>query len=150
MMEIQHTKANLTFDYTCIGNYRALCSYNQNDIFEDDQPPEQFNRDQFRMNNNRLKRILWSIELYLERFKDLKNFTYPNLSYFFYIFIAFCCLFYDNNNFLLWILLLLLAVLFYNSPAYSHYLSSLVDILKMKAKKKKIDSILFKKNKLIE
>lgn len=33
MIEIKHTKVNLTVDYKGIGNYRALCSYNPNDIF---------------------------------------------------------------------------------------------------------------------
>lgn len=40
MIEIKHTKAHLTLDYKCIGNYYALCSYNESDIFQDDQPPE--------------------------------------------------------------------------------------------------------------
>lgn len=28
MIEIKHTKVNLSLDYKCIGNYYALCSYN--------------------------------------------------------------------------------------------------------------------------
>lgn len=34
MIEIKHTKVNLTLDYICIGSRKALCSYNDNDIFE--------------------------------------------------------------------------------------------------------------------
>lgn len=33
MIEIKHTKINLTLDYTFIGNWYALCSYNDNDEF---------------------------------------------------------------------------------------------------------------------
>lgn len=39
MIEIKHTKANFSLDYKCIGNYSALCTYNQDDIFEQDKPP---------------------------------------------------------------------------------------------------------------
>lgn len=150
LIEIKHTKINLSLDYKCIGNYKALCTYNENDIFEDEIPPEEFNRDEFRMNNNRLKRIVWSIELYTEKFKDLKNFTYPNLSYLFYIFLALSCLFYDHNNCFFWVLVFFLIILFYNSPAYTVYVQDLVNIMKMQAKKKKLDIFLFKRNKLLE
>jgi hypothetical protein len=102
------------------------------------------------MNKNRLQRIVWSTELYLDKLKDLKNFTFPNLSYLFYMFLAVSCLFYDNNNFLLWVFVFLLSVLFYNSPAYSIYIRDIVDFLKIKAKKSKVDVFLFKKNKLVE
>lgn len=40
MIEVKHTKLNLTFDYKCIGNYLAYCSYNENDLFENDEPPK--------------------------------------------------------------------------------------------------------------
>lgn len=102
------------------------------------------------MNNNRLKRIIWSIELYTDKLKDLKNFTYPNLSYLFYLFLAVSCLFYDNNNFMFWILFFILFLLFYNSPAYSVYIRDIVSFLKIKARKNKLDIFLFKKNKIIE
>lgn len=150
MIEIKHTKINLTLDYTFIGNWYALCSYNDNDEFEEDRPPEEFSRDEFRMNNNRLKRIMWSIELYLERGKDLKNFTYPNLSYLFYLFVAVSCLLYDNNNCLHLTLFLLLVTLIYNSPVYTIYIRDIVEFLKISAKKRNLDQYLFRKNPLIE
>lgn len=42
-----------------------------------------------------------------------------------------------------------LLVLFYNSPAYSVYVRDLVDFLKITARKNRLDTLLFKKNKLI-
>lgn len=102
------------------------------------------------MNNNRLKRILWSIELYLDKFKDLKNFTYPNLSYLFYALLAIGCLFYDNNWIFFWGLILLLSILFYNSPVYDLYIRDTVEILKLHAKKQNFDKFMFRKNKYIE
>lgn len=81
--------------------------------------------------------------------KDLKNFTYPNLSYLFYCMLALACLVFDMNNMLFWFLMFVLSILFYNSPAYSVYIRDIVDFLKLKAKKNKLDVFLFKKSPII-
>jgi hypothetical protein len=39
-LEMKHTKFTLHLDYKCIGSYRALCSYNRNDILEEDEQPK--------------------------------------------------------------------------------------------------------------
>lgn len=93
---------------------------------------------------------MWSIELYLEKTKDLKNFTYPNLSYLFYLFMAISCLLYDNNNCLHLTLFILLLTLIYNSPVYTIYIRDIVEFLKISAKKRNLDQYLFRKNPLIE
>jgi c-di-AMP phosphodiesterase-like protein len=75
----------------------------------------------------------------MDKFKDLKNFTYPNLSYIFYVLLMTMCLVYDNNDFLIWILTFVLMVLLYNSPVYNVYVRDLVDFLKITAKKNRLD-----------
>lgn len=75
----------------------------------------------------------------MDKLKDLKNFTYPNLSYVFYVFLMAICLVYDNNDFLIWILTFVLLVLLYNSPGYNVYVRDLVDFLKITAKKNRFD-----------
>lgn len=88
--------------------------------------------------------------MYTGKIKDLKNFTYPNLSYLFYCFLALSCIFYDNNGAFFWAMVLLLFALFYNSPVYDVYVRDTMEILKLHAKKNNFDKFLFKRNPLIE
>lgn len=63
--------------------------------------------------------------------------------------LALACLVFDMNNMLFWFLVFVLSILFYNSPAYSVYIRDIVDFLKLKAKKNKLDVFLFKKSPII-
>lgn len=128
-IELKNTRAALTIDYKCLGNERAYCSCSPEDIYESDPPPLEFSRDELRMSMNRLKRILWTAESYSEWVMDLRNFTYPKMSYLFYGLVLMTILLYDNNRALEWLIGCLVLLLLYNNPNAHIYAWELIEIL---------------------
>jgi hypothetical protein len=75
------------------------------------------NKDEVRIQFNRLKRIIWTMELYASSFNDLKRFNNPVLSYIFYVSLVLLILF-TNMNFLPHLTLLsILVTMCYNHPS---------------------------------
>lgn len=64
---------SLKLEYFSRGNRWSYCAMRAEDRFEGEKAPVEFSRDEFRIQKNRLKRILYSIEAYCSYFKALKN-----------------------------------------------------------------------------
>lgn len=91
------------------------------DRFEGEKLPVEFSRDEFRIQKNRFKRILYSIESYLNYFKALKNMEYPLQSYIFYLILTMAILLFDNNYSLHYIIAIVAGLLIYSHPNFPSY-----------------------------
>lgn len=136
----------INIEYKALGNYSSYCSYEPEDIHESEDPPAEFTRDELRMSMNRLKRIIWTIETYSQWLKDLRTFTYPNLSYLFYLGLIIFTIFYDNNSVLEWMVGSLIVVLVYYNPNVQIYMGEAIDIMGYREKWERLKEYFLTKN----
>lgn len=73
------------------------------------------------MSGNRLKRIAFNVGFWVNKVKDIQQFTYPRLSYLLYFIISLFILFYDHNDFLIAFIMMLLIILIYNNSTFHLY-----------------------------
>lgn len=112
---------SLKLEYFERANKWSYCSMRTEDRFEGEKPPVEFSRDEFRIQKNRFKRILYTIESYLNYLKALKNMEYPFQSYIFYFILTISILLFDNNYSLHYTFAILAAIMIYNHPNFSSY-----------------------------
>ena len=64
---------------------------------------------------------MFNIGSWVNKVKDIQQFTYPKLSYLFYFFIAMLIVLYDHNDFLIALTMMLLMILIYNNSTFHLY-----------------------------
>lgn len=75
-----------------------------------------------RVQFNRLKRIVWTVEGYVAAVRDLRNFVSPVRSYLFYAVLVLIVLFANLNYLVHYVVALLIMTLLYNHPSFPSYL----------------------------
>jgi hypothetical protein len=75
-----------------------------------------------RVQFNRLKRIVWTVDGYVAAVRDLRNFVSPVRSYLFYAVIVLIVLFANLNYLVHYVVALLILILLYNHPSFPSYL----------------------------
>lgn len=93
----------------------------ENDKFEGNMQFDEPNRDEVRIQFNRLKRIVWTIEQYVGIVKDLEHFVNPFASYAFFAVLVIIILFANMNYIVHYLISLLLVIMFYNHPLFTSY-----------------------------
>ncbi len=92
------------------------------------------NRDEVRIQFNRLKRITWTIEQYVSTIKDWKNFDNPIQSYLFYAVLVAIILITDLNYLLHYFITFIIGVMLYNHPLFWSYKKEVIEYLGIKSK----------------
>lgn len=112
----------LNLEYEEAGSYETYYSCDwENDRFEGNVQFEEMNRDELRVQFNRLKRIVWTVEGYVGAVRDLRNFVSPVRSYLFYAVIVMIVLLANLNYVLHYTIALLILILLYNHPSFPSY-----------------------------
>jgi len=68
-----------------------------------------------------MRRIIWKMETYNNKLKDLLNFTKPSYSYIFYFFLFFTVFFFDGNYILSYILGSMILTILMHHPLFDVY-----------------------------
>jgi hypothetical protein len=90
-----------------------------------DQPNE-FSRGEFRIQKNRIKRILYSIEEWMAYIGGLVNFEYPSRSAIFYVLLLIAVIEFNANHVLQYSLAAACILLAYLHPASGVYCRDLI------------------------
>jgi phosphoglycerol transferase MdoB-like AlkP superfamily enzyme len=100
-----------------------------------------------RIQFNRLKRIVWTIENFICDIKDLERFANPFASYLYYTFLIVVIVFMDMDYLLHYVLAILIVVMLYCHPLFGSYLREVIEYLNIVNKYHALKSKLSDKSK---
>ena len=121
----------MRLDYCNEANRHSYWAHRPDDKFEGEEFPAEFRRDEFRVQKNRFKRIIYSVEMWAGSVRDLLHFEHPVQSYFFYGLSLLSILLFDANYLVHYWLVGVIALLAYCHPNSQQYARELAQILKL-------------------